>query len=99
MVREFVELLDGAEDMLPFDLLSACARFLPPLSAAGITLPDADPEDDSRTRSGYPSDEPRGASPAMWSGFCAEWAADPGDGFDGVEFLRADTHRGWVIAR
>lgn len=25
--------------------------------------------------------------------------ADPGDGFDGVEFLRADTHRGWIIAR
>ena len=50
MVREFVELLDGAEDMLPFDLLSACARLLPPpLYAAGINLPDADPEDDSAT--------------------------------------------------
>jgi hypothetical protein len=30
--------------------------------------------------------------------FCPQCAADPGDGFDGVEFLRADTHRGWGIA-
>jgi hypothetical protein len=26
----------------------------------------------------------------MGSGFCAQCAADPGDGFDGVEFLRAE---------
>ena len=65
MVREFVELLDGAEDMLPFDLLSGCARLLPPLYAAGINLPDADPEDDSATGSVYPFDESRGVSPAM----------------------------------
>jgi hypothetical protein len=99
MAREFVELLNGAEDMLPFDFLSACARLLPPLCAMGINLPDANPEDDSATRSVYPFDESRGVSPAMGSGFCAQCAADPGDGFDGVEFLRADTHRGWGIAR
>jgi hypothetical protein len=64
MVPEFAELLDGAEDMPPFDFLSACAR-LPPLYAAGINLPDADPEDDSATRSMYPFDESRGVSPAM----------------------------------
>ena len=46
----------------------------------------------------YPFDESRGVSPAMVSSFCAQCAADPGDGFDGVEFLRADTHRGWGIA-
>jgi hypothetical protein len=38
------------------------------------------------------------SAPAMGSAFCAQYAADPGDGFDGVEFLRADTHRGWGIA-
>lgn len=46
----------------------------------------------------YPFDESRGVSPAMGFGFCAQCAADPGDGFDGVAFLRADTHRGWGIA-
>jgi hypothetical protein len=46
----------------------------------------------------YPFDESRGVSPAMGSGFCAQCAADPDDGFDGVEFLRADTHLGWGIA-
>src|SRR5262245_34090544 len=46
----------------------------------------------------YPFDESRGVAPAMGSVFCAQCAADPGDGFDGVEFLRADTHRGWGIA-
>ena len=98
MVRESVELLDGSEDMLPFDLLSACAR-LPPLYAAGISLPDADPQDDSATRAVYPFGESREASPAIGTGFCAQCAADPSDGFDGVESLRADTHRGWVVAR
>jgi hypothetical protein len=37
----------------------------------------------------YPFDESRGVSPAMGSGFCAQCAPDPGDGLDGVEFLRA----------
>ncbi len=33
--------------MLPFGLLSACARLLP--LRGGINLPDTDPEDDSAT--------------------------------------------------
>ena len=99
MVRESVERLDGSEDVLPFDILSPCARLLPPRYAAGINLPDADPQDDSTTRSVYPFVESRGAFPAMGTGFCAPCAADPGDGFAGVESLRADTRRGWVIVR
>jgi hypothetical protein len=46
----------------------------------------------------HPFDEPRGVSPAMGSDFSAQCEGDPGDGFDGVECLRADTHRGWGVA-
>ena len=95
MVREFVVPLDGAEDLLPFDLLSARARLLPPLYAAAIDLPDADPEDDSVTRPVCPFDESRGVSPAMGSGFLAQQIRV----MESMVSSFCATDRGWGIAR
>jgi hypothetical protein len=45
----------------------------------------------------HPFDESRGVSP-RWGLVSARSAQPGGMRFDGVEFLRADTHRGWGIA-
>jgi hypothetical protein len=45
LAREFVDLLDGAADMRPHDLLLACATLLPRIYTAGLSLVDVEPDD------------------------------------------------------
>ncbi|HEY6556594.1 MAG TPA: DUF5063 domain-containing protein [Polyangiaceae bacterium] len=51
LAREFVDLLDGAADMRPHELLLACARLLPRIYTAGLSLPDVEPDDTIAPRS------------------------------------------------
>lgn len=58
LVREYLALLERAAQMPPHDLLSACARLLPRIYAAGLCLPEIGPDDASLPRSVPPPELP-----------------------------------------
>jgi len=47
LVREYRAVVDSADDRAPHALPRRCALLLPRIYAAGLTLPDADPETES----------------------------------------------------
>jgi hypothetical protein len=44
LVREYVSLIDRSGESTPYALLWACARLLPRIYAAGLELPDVEPD-------------------------------------------------------
>lgn len=55
MAREYISLIDRCERSSAHELLSACARLLPRLYAAGIELPNPEPESADVDRPDLPS--------------------------------------------
>jgi len=45
LAREYDSLLRGAQNLKPHEFLLACAKLLPRIYAAGISLPNAEPDD------------------------------------------------------
>ena len=47
LIREYRAIIDGADDRAAYTLLRRCSTLLPRIYAAGLTLPDVEPEQQS----------------------------------------------------
>jgi len=47
LVREYVTLINSADELSPYELLSTCRTLLPRIYAVGVQLPEIEPDDTS----------------------------------------------------